>query len=61
MDVLTIQWGWIGGKSFGVIPPPPPPVVTVQDELRWGPSHVIYTDDPVLKRRLRDEEEIVIL
>ena len=28
MDVLTIQWGWVGGKS-GVIPPvPAAPTIT---------------------------------
>ena len=44
-----------------VTPPTPTPTVQAVDELRFGPSHVIYTDDPILKRKLREEDEIIIL
>lgn len=70
MDVLTIQWGWIGGKpKIGVIPPVPlvPPIpetVAVEEPRRWpGPSIVIYRETDIIPtwQRKREDEEIILL
>jgi len=65
MDVLTIMWGWIGGKpKRRIVPPvPPAPVAVVHDERRWGPSKVIYRETDIIPawQRQREDEEIILL
>jgi len=62
MDVLTIQWGWVGGYKTKIAPSPAP-VVTVVEARRWpGPSYTIYREGmiPMWQHR-REEDEIIIL
>jgi hypothetical protein len=39
MDVLTIQWGWFGGRKFGGVPPAPVPV---EAEARIGGGGIVF-------------------
>lgn len=54
MDVLTIQWGWIGGKMPGGVPPAPPQV----DVASRAPDFSI-----VIRREklLKEDEELIII
>jgi len=62
MDVLTIQWGWIGGYKTKVSPIPPTPVIVSIEPRRWpGPSWLLYSEDMYYKRQRREEDEIIIL
>jgi hypothetical protein len=64
MDVLTIQWGWIGGKAPAVTPPQPPAQQAAGNvrHLRYvEPLFKLSDEDRARLRRKREEEEIVIL
>lgn len=45
MDVLTIMWGWIGGKKQGAAPAPSP--VT--------PAHVVVSDLQLFSPEIDDD------
>ena len=64
MDILTIQWGWIGGYKSKFIPPVPPVPVVIPEARRWpGPSIVLYRETDIIPnwQRRREDEEIIIL
>lgn len=60
MDILTIQWGWIGGRK--IVPPTPQPVnvnvmiggVPVQDPNYWLKKKIWNDDDEFIARQLHD-------
>jgi hypothetical protein len=55
MDVLTIQWGWIGGKKSGITPPVP----VVSTNVMIGGTPI---QDPNYRRKREiweDEEEFI--
>lgn len=61
MDVLTISWGWIGGKKM-TAPPPPQPVTTnvmiggvpIQDPNYWRKKRIWNDDEEFIARQLHD-------
>jgi len=61
MDVLTIQWGWIGGKKSGVTPPVPTPPrntmiggVPIQDPYYHLKRKIMLDDEDFIARQLHD-------
>ena len=65
MDVLTIQWGWIGGYKTKVSPPIPSGRVVIEARKWPGPSIVLYregeTDTRWLRKLKREDEEMFLL